>query len=83
MYKDESSDPPELVCQVGSTTLTYQFRAIEDLHRWLLEQGDQVVLGAADEAAITDDSACTFRRCLKPLVSQRTHDARNNRMRAR
>jgi hypothetical protein len=49
MYKDTEADPPALVCQVGSTTLRYQLRAIEDLHAWLVEQGDWVVLGAADE----------------------------------
>jgi len=49
MYKDEGADPPSLVCQVGSTKLTYQLRAIEDLHAWLLEQDDWVDLGAADE----------------------------------
>ena len=42
-------DSPILVCQVGSTKLTYQARAIEDLHAWLKEQGDWVPLGAADE----------------------------------
>ena len=49
MYKDEAADPPTLVCQVGSTTLKYQLRAIEDLHKWLKKQGDWVDLGAADE----------------------------------
>ena len=49
MYRDESADPPSLVCQVGSTKLTYRASAIEDLHAWLLEQGDWVPLGAADE----------------------------------
>jgi hypothetical protein len=49
MYKDTEADPPALVCQVGSTTLRYRLRAIEDLHTWLVEQGDWVVLGAADE----------------------------------
>ena len=39
----------ELVCQVGSTQLKYQSRAMDDLHAWLLEQGDWVPLGAADE----------------------------------
>ncbi len=39
----------ELVCQVGSTTLRYQARAIEDLAAWLREQADWVPLGAADE----------------------------------
>jgi hypothetical protein len=49
MYQDEGADPPVLVCQVGSTTLKYRLRAIDDLHAWLLERGDWVVLGAADE----------------------------------
>ncbi len=49
MFRDDATDPPVLVCQVGSTTLTYQARAIADLHAWLLEQGDWVLLGAADE----------------------------------
>jgi hypothetical protein len=49
MYRDEQADPPALVCQVGSTTLKYHLRAIEDLHAWLVEQGDWVALGAADE----------------------------------
>lgn len=49
MYRDEGADPPALVCQVGSTTLKYHLRAIEDLHQWLTEQGGWVPLGAADE----------------------------------
>jgi hypothetical protein len=49
MYRDDSADPPVIVCQVGSTKLTYQARAIEDLHTWLKAQGDWVPLGAADE----------------------------------
>jgi hypothetical protein len=49
MYRDEEADPPALVCQVGSTTLRYQLRAIEDLRTWLVMQGDWVLLGAADE----------------------------------
>jgi hypothetical protein len=49
MYRDDSADPPALVCQVGSTTLKYHLRAIEDLHAWLVGQGDWVPLGAADE----------------------------------
>jgi hypothetical protein len=49
IYKDEQAEPPSLVCQVGSTTLRYHARAIEDLHAWLVEQGDWVALGAADE----------------------------------
>jgi hypothetical protein len=49
MYKDEDVQPAVLVCQVGSTKLTYDLRAIEDLHAWLSAQDDWVPLGAADE----------------------------------
>lgn len=49
MFRDEVADPPVLVCQVGSTTLKYYLRAIEDLAAWLREQGDWVPLGATDE----------------------------------
>jgi hypothetical protein len=49
MYRDEAGDPPAIVCQVGSTTLKYDLRAIDDLHTWLKGQGDWVPLGAADE----------------------------------
>src|SRR3954453_19743159 len=49
MYREETSDPPALVCQVGSTTLRYHLSAVEDLHAWLREPGDWVPLGAADE----------------------------------
>jgi hypothetical protein len=49
MFRDEAADPPALVCQVGSTTLRYRLECIEDLHAWLVAQGDWVPLGAADE----------------------------------
>ena len=49
MYAEPDADPPALVCVVGSTTLRYRLRALEDLHAWLREQGDWVSLGAADE----------------------------------
>ena len=49
MYRDDATDPPQLVCQVGSTKLTYDARAIDELHAWLKEQGDWVPLGATDE----------------------------------
>jgi hypothetical protein len=48
MWRD-ADDDTVLVCQVGSTTLTYQWRAVDDLHAWLVEQGEWVPLGAADE----------------------------------
>jgi len=49
MYRDESSDPPSIVCQVGGTQLRYQLRAIDDLHKMLKAHGDWMPLGSADE----------------------------------
>jgi hypothetical protein len=49
MYRDETADPPAIVCVVGTTVLGYQLRAIEDLHAMLVERGDWVPLGSADE----------------------------------
>ena len=49
MWRDDGSEPQRLVCQVGSTTLYYDARVVDDLHRWLQQQGDWVPLGAADE----------------------------------
>jgi hypothetical protein len=49
MYRDETADPPALVCVVGKTTLSYQLRALDDLHAMLKEHGDWILLGAADE----------------------------------
>ncbi|MEX0626254.1 MAG: DUF6855 family protein [Chloroflexota bacterium] len=49
MYRDETLDPPAIVCQVGSTQLRYDLRAIEDLHARLKAHGDWMPLGSADE----------------------------------
>ncbi len=49
MWRDRETDPPALICQVGSTQLRYQLRCIEDLHAMLMQRGDWVALGAADE----------------------------------
>ena len=49
MFKDESLDPPAIVCMVGKTELRYQLRAIEDLHAMLKSRGDWVPLGSANE----------------------------------
>lgn len=49
MYRDESLDPPALVCTVGTTQLRYRLRCLEDLHQMLKERGDWVALGSADE----------------------------------
>jgi hypothetical protein len=55
MYRDDAADPPALVCVVGSTTLKYHLQAIDDLRAWLVEQGDWVPLGAADEQKAAQD----------------------------
>jgi hypothetical protein len=49
IYRDDSAVPPLLVCQVGSTKLSYLARAIDDLHAMLKAHGDWMMLGAADE----------------------------------
>ena len=49
MWADPEADPPALICQVGSTRLSYHLRAIEDLHAMLKAHGDWMQLGGADE----------------------------------
>lgn len=48
-YRDEDSDPPALVVQVKSTQLRYHLRCLTDLHAMLVEHGDWMPLGNADE----------------------------------
>ncbi len=48
-YRDETIDPPALVVQVGKTQLRYALRCIDDLREALLDHGDWMPLGAADE----------------------------------
>jgi Family of unknown function (DUF6855) len=49
MYRDESLNPPALVCTVGKTVLLYDLRALDDLHAMLKKHGDWMTLGSADE----------------------------------
>ena len=49
MYRDDTSDPAQLVCVVGSTKLAYDARCIDDLHAMLVAHGDWLPLGSADE----------------------------------
>jgi hypothetical protein len=49
MYRDEAADLPALVCQVGTTTLRYHLRALDDLHAMLKAHGAWMPLGSADE----------------------------------
>ena len=48
-WRDETADPPALVVRVGTTTLRYLLRGVEDLHAMLVEHGDWMPLGNADE----------------------------------
>lgn len=54
-WRDELSNPPALVVQVGSTQLRYQLRCITDLHAMLRAHGDWVELGNADEQKAAAD----------------------------
>lgn len=49
IYRDDSVDPPLLVCMVGTTKLTYLARVVDDLAAMLRAHGDWMPLGAADE----------------------------------
>jgi hypothetical protein len=49
MYRDESANPPALICTVGKTELHYQLRCLDDLHRMLKAHGAWMPLGSADE----------------------------------
>ena len=49
MHRDDSADPPELVCQVGSTKLRYLARCLDDVPKMLKKHGDWMELGSADE----------------------------------
>lgn len=111
MYKDETLDPPAIVCQVGTTQLRYHMRAIEDLHAMLTKHGDWMLLGSADEQKPAADETVEawgrsaknpvkgwyglkkgyrgrFGMYLPPLLealglAEVTHDAKNNKMRAK
>lgn len=48
-YRDEGASPPALVVSVGSTTLQYQLRCLDDLQAMLKKHGDWMPLGSADE----------------------------------
>ena len=48
-YRDETSEPPALVVQVGKTQLRYHLRCLDDLDAMLKDHGDWMPLGSADE----------------------------------
>ena len=49
IHRDDAADPPELVCQVGATTLRYLARCLDDVPAMLRARGDWMELGSADE----------------------------------
>ena len=111
MYRSEDTDPPAIVCVVGTTELRYHLRAIEDLHAMLKKHGDWMLLGSADEQKPAADGTVEawgrspknpvkgwyglkkglrgrFGMYMPPLLealglAELTHDAKNNKMRAK
>ncbi len=49
MHREVRDGTDVIVCTVGKTVLLYDARILEDLHAMLLERGDWVELGSADE----------------------------------
>ena len=49
MHVEEIDGKQSLVCTVGKTVLHYDARCVDDLHAMLLEVGEWVELGGADE----------------------------------
>lgn len=49
LWRDETANPPALVCFASGAELRYHLRAIEDLHAMLKAHGDWMELGNADE----------------------------------
>jgi hypothetical protein len=49
MHLDNKDGKDIIVCTVGKTVLHYDARCIQDLHRMLIEHGDWMELGSADE----------------------------------
>jgi hypothetical protein len=66
MWRDDASDPPTIVCQVGGTRLLYDARAIDDLHA---RPTIRSAAGTASRRASVDVSASTCRRCSRPSGS--------------
>lgn len=111
MYRDTKDGREVIVCVVGSTTLLYDARCIDDLHAMLAARGDWMDLGGADEQkdAKADTVEAWGRSADNPIsgwyglkkglrgrfgvyvppllevlgLAEVTHDAKNNRMRAK
>jgi hypothetical protein len=57
VHRDDTLDPPALVVQVGKTELRYRLSCIDDLHAMLVQRGDWVPLGNADEQKSAPDGS--------------------------
>ena len=49
IYRNDTVDPAELVCQVGSTKLRYLARCVDDVPAMLAAYGEWMASGSADE----------------------------------
>jgi len=68
-WRDDSTEPPALVVQVGKTKLSYQLCCIEDLHKMLIAHGDWMPLGNADEGKpVKEDTVENWARSEKNPV---------------
>ena len=55
MHFDERDGKEVIVCVVGKTTLLYDRRALDDLHKMLIAHGDWMELASADEQKSAKD----------------------------
>ncbi len=55
MHRDTRDGVAVIVCTVGKTVLLYDARCLDDLHAMLVEHGDWMELGSADEQKPTKD----------------------------
>ena len=56
MYYDQKDGKDVIVCVVGKTTLLYDRRAVDDLHKMLKDHGGWMELGSADEKKDAKDA---------------------------
>lgn len=49
IHREDTTDPAELVCEVGSTKLRYLARCLDDVPAMLAGHGDWMELGSTDE----------------------------------
>jgi hypothetical protein len=60
MYIDEKDGQEIIVCTVGKTVLTYDYRCLADCHAMLKEHGDWMLLGSKDEKQPTKEGTVEY-----------------------